>query len=86
MSFIVQCLCVCLAAPRPHLPSLLITAHYREVKQINQKALIQSLPRHTLARRARLGAHTDTGPRSRPCRSEGHCTARLLGTGPLQGL
>lgn len=49
MSFIVQCLCVCPAAPRPHLPSLLITAHYGEVKQINQKTLSQSLPRHTLA-------------------------------------
>lgn len=43
MSFIVQCLCVCPAAPPPHLPSLLITAHYREVKQISQKALSQSL-------------------------------------------
>lgn len=46
MSFIVQCLCVCPAALPPHLPSLLITAHYREVKQINQKALSQSLSHH----------------------------------------
>lgn len=46
MSFIVQCLCVYPAAPRPHLPSLLITAHYEEVKQINQKALSQSLSHH----------------------------------------
>jgi hypothetical protein len=37
MSFIVQCLCVSRAAPQPHLPFLLITACYREVKQINQK-------------------------------------------------
>lgn len=63
MSFIVQCLCVCPAAPRPHLPSLLITAHYREVKQINQKALSQSLWHHE----ARLQAppqptQSETGP------------------------
>lgn len=43
MSFIVQCLHVCGAALQPHLPSLLITACHREVKQINQKTLSQSL-------------------------------------------
>lgn len=43
MSFIVQCLHVWRAASQPHPPSLLITACHREVKQINQKTLSQSL-------------------------------------------
>lgn len=81
MSFIVQCPCVCPAAPRPHLPSLLITAHYEEVNQINQKALSQSLS----CQQASLRAHT-VGDWSTACprHSEGHCIVRLPETEPSE--
>lgn len=60
MSFIVQCLRVCPAAPWPHLPSLLITPHYGEVKLINQKALSQSL---SYRKALPQNPHGQTGPR-----------------------
>ena len=82
MSFIVQCLCVCPAAPQPHLPSLLITAHYGEVKEINQKALSQSLSHYGFACRPASPAQSETGPWLCPHHSEGHRAARRLETEP----